>query len=199
MPQPQGDWTAIELPQIARMIVAMSDPSPADPVQRPAEYERIPLGVVFERRRIGHKWQEWRWRPIAVIPGAAPLAEPKLLREGDGWAWFHVATLALELFAGETSDYRLNLSQKQPLVYVLWRSEGGMPDDGPEPFHVTVCPTETQDYLDGGDVMAEGVPMPEAVEALLHAYVRAYHVDIAFKKRRRTPLAPADTDADDDG
>ncbi|MDE2167653.1 MAG: DUF3305 domain-containing protein [Alphaproteobacteria bacterium] len=152
---------------------------------------------MFERRRIDHPWQEWRWKPVAVIPGAAGIAEPKLLREEDGWTWYQLATLDLELFPGETADYRLNLSQKQPMVYVLWRSEISEPENRPEPFHVTVCHTETQDYLDGGDVVAEGVPMPDAVRAILQDYVRAHHVDMVFKKRKRSPLMPA-RNADDD-
>jgi Protein of unknown function (DUF3305) len=166
----------------------MTDQLPVDAGSAPAKNERLRLGVVFERRRIDHAWQEWRWTPVALIPGAAAVAEPRLLREGDDWAWYHLATLELELFPGETYDYRLNLSQKQPLVYVLWRAEAGVPDDAPDVFHVTVCHSETQDYLDGGDVRAEGVAMPEPVRLLLDNYVRAYHVDVPFKKRQSTPL-----------
>lgn len=161
-------------------------PERAGPV--PARNTSIPLGVVFERRRIMHPWQEWRWKPVALIPGAPAIAEPTLLREGDDWAWHHLATLELELFVDETRDYCLNLSQQPPLVYVLWRSDSSMPDGRPEPFRVTVCHTETQDYLDGGDVIADGVVMPDPILTLVDAYVRAYHVDVPFKKRQRTPL-----------
>jgi Protein of unknown function (DUF3305) len=177
----------------------MPDVPRADAATLPARIERVGLGIVFERRRIAHPWQEWRWQPVAVIPGAAAVGEPRLLREGDGWAWYHLATLELELVAGETTDYRLNLSQPQPQVYVLWRPESATPDEMPAPFHVTVCHSETQDYLDGGDVRAEGVAMPEAVTALLDAFVRAYHVDVPFRKRKRTPMAAPRRDGDADG
>ena len=177
----------------------MGQETPIDPRPPPARHECVQLGVVFERRRIGHPWQEWRWQPIAVIPGAPPVFEPRLLREGGGWAWLQLATLPLELFAGETADYRVNLSQKRPLVYVLWRAEAAASEELPEPFHVTVCHSETQDYLDGADVRAEGVAMPPAVEALLEDYVRAYHVDVPFKKRRRSPVAEAPSGTDENG
>ena len=74
-----------------------------------------------------------------------------------------------------------------------------MPDGMPEPFRVTVCHTETQDYLDGGDVAADGVAMPEPVLSLLRRYVQAYHVDVLFKKRQRTPLLRAQQAKDDYG
>jgi hypothetical protein len=168
----------------------MVDRLPGDAGSAPAKTESVRLGVVFERRRIDHPWQQWRWLPVAVIPGAALISEPRLLRRGEDWAWYHVASLDLELFAGETQDYCLNLSQKPPAVYVLWRFASGDPESLPEPFHVTVCHSETQDYLDGGDVMAEGVPMPEPIRRLLEDYVRAYHVERPFKKRKPTPMAP---------
>jgi uncharacterized protein DUF3305 len=161
----------------------------------PERNQSVRLGVVFERRHIDHPWQEWRWRPVALIPGAEAAGEPRLLCQGDGWAWFHLATLALELFPGETGDYRLNLSQPQPSVYVLWHAD----EEPPEPFHLTVCHSETQDYLDGGDVMAEGVPMPEPVQALLHAYVAAYHVDVPFRKRQRSPQLAARNSGEGNG
>jgi hypothetical protein len=177
----------------------MNEPLPEPAGAVPARKTVIPLGVVFERRRIAHPWQEWQWKPIAVIPGAPAVTRANLLREGDSWAWYHLATLDLELFADETQDYLLNLSQQPPRIYVLWRSEAGMPDGMPEPFRVTVCHTETQDYLDGGDVAADGVAMPEPVLSLLRRYVQAYHVDVLFKKRQRTPLLRAQQAKDDYG
>ncbi|MGH6968508.1 MAG: DUF3305 domain-containing protein, partial [Stellaceae bacterium] len=85
----------------------MNEPLPEPAGAVPARKTVIPLGVVFERRRIAHPWQEWRWKPVAVIPGAPVVTQSNLLREGDGWAWYHLATLDLELFADETRDYCL--------------------------------------------------------------------------------------------
>ncbi|SRR5579875_1080245 len=177
----------------------MTDPSPERSGPVPARNTSVPIGVVFERCRIGHPWQEWSWKPVALIPGAPAIARPTLLREGENRAWYHMATLDLELFADETRDYRLNLSQQPPQVYVLWRSETSMPDGWPEPFRVTVCHTEIQDYLDGSDIAAEGVAMPEVVQSLVRAYVQAYHVDVPFKKRQRTPLMRKQPVKDDYG
>ena len=150
--------------------------------------ERMRLGVVLERRRIAHRWQEYAWRAHAVVPGAPDIAAPRLLGEGEGWARYHAATLDIELFPSETEGYRYNLSQAKPVVYALWRSAEDEPDGRPALFHVTVCPYEAQDYLEGGDVTVEGVSMPEAVELWLAAYVARHHVDAPFEKRKRRQI-----------
>ena len=149
--------------------------------------ERMRVGVVLERRRIAHAWQEYGWRALAIVPGAPDIAEPRLLGEREGGTRYHAATLDIELFAGETEGYRYNLSQTAPVVYTLWRAENGEPDGLPTVFHVTVCPYEAQDYLDGDDVTVEGLPMPEAIALWVAGYVARHHVDEPFEKRPRRP------------
>ena len=76
--------------------------------------ESFPLGLVLERRRVDHPWQDHAWRPAAVIPGD-PEGEPwRVLREGDGWIHYFAGTLDLELYPKETDGYRINLSQPAP-------------------------------------------------------------------------------------
>ena len=149
--------------------------------------ERMRVGVMLERHRIAHAWQEHAWRALAIVPGAPDIAEPRLLGEGEGWARYHAATLDIELFASETEGYRYNLSQTEPVVYALWRTENDEPDGRPAVFHVTVCPYEAQDYLDGDDVTVEGLPMPEVIALWVAGYVARHHVDAPFEKRRRRP------------
>ncbi len=149
--------------------------------------ERMRVGVTFERRRIGHPWQEYAWRALAVVPGAPDITAPCLLGAGEGWARYHAATLDIELFSSETEGYRYNLSQIDPVVYALWRNENDEPDGRPVVFHVTVCPYEAQDYLDGGDITVEGLPMAEAIALWVAGYVARYHVDEPFEKRQRQP------------
>ena len=149
--------------------------------------ERMRVGVMLERHRIAHAWQEHAWRALAIVPGAPDIPEPRLLAEGEGWARYHATTLDIELFASETEGYRYNLSQAKPVVYALWRNENDEPDGRPAVFHVTVCPYEAQDYLDGDDVTVEGLPMPEAVALWLAGYVSRHHVDEPFEKRRHRP------------
>ena len=151
----------------------------------PRNSERLRVGVLLERRRIAHPWQEYAWHADEVVPGAPDIAAPCPVQAGEGRERYHIATLDIELFPGETEGYRYNLSQAQPVVYVLWRHEQEDPAQLPEVFHATVCPYEAQDYLDGGDVIVEGVPMPDLVAHWLRAYIARHHVDAPFEKRRR--------------
>ena len=151
--------------------------------------ESLPLGVVVERRKIDNPWQDYTWRPVAVIPGAAPRdpCGPWLeLGQGEDWVHFHAGTLDLALFRKETEGYRLNLSQDPPRLFVCLRSGEDM-DCAHEfaPFLVTACPYEAQDYLDSGEEIVESVIMPEGVIAFVQAYIDRHHVDEPFYKRKR--------------
>lgn len=155
--------------------------------------EKLPLGVVLERRPIDHPWADWSWRTVAVIPGAAPVGDTReLVRDGET-ARFHVATLELGLHRKETEGYRINLSQPQPKVYVGLRP-GETDDGGPVPFVVTVCPYEAEDYEVDGDERVDAVPMPGEVAALVGHFVDAHHVEEPFVKRKRQPHNPRDKD-----
>lgn len=154
--------------------------------------DSLPVGVVLERRKIDNPWRDYSWRPVAVIPGAPPLAgEWTVLREGEGWTHFHAATLDIELYPKETDGYRTNLSDSQPHVFVVLRPDEDR--DSPyevKPFMVTVCPFEAESYLESGDEIVEGVPMPPDVIAWVQKFVDTYHVDVPFKKRKRKPYDP---------
>ena len=147
--------------------------------------ERLRVGIILERRRIDSRWQEHAWRATAVVAGAPDIAAPLLLARGEGFERYHFATLDIEIHRSETEGYRYNLSQAEPVVYAMWRLSAEDPAAWPDLFHVTVCPYEAQDYLDGGDVIVEGVPMPEAVALWLAGYVARHHVDAPFEKRPR--------------
>ncbi len=146
----------------------------------------MPLGVVIERREIDNPWQDHEWRPVAVIPGAAPTTEWTELARGERAVRYLAATLPLELHRKETEAYLVNFSNERPLVYVLLTG-----DDEPDAPHevkpalVTASPYEAQDYLDAGEDIVEGVAMPDGVIAWVQAFIDRHHVDEPFRKRKR--------------
>jgi hypothetical protein len=157
--------------------------------------ERLPLGIVIERREINHRWQKYAWRAAAVLPGAAemdPLGPWKELAQGeeDGAAWvqYHAGTLPMNLFRKETEGYRVNLSQDPPRVFIVLRNGADAASEHDVvPVAATVCPYEAQDYLDSGDDLVEVVAMPPGLAAYVQDYVERHHKDEPFKKRKRGP------------
>lgn len=149
------------------------------------EVERMRLGVVVERRRSDHPWQDHSLRPVAVLADALEIAAGRLIAEGPGWQRYHAGTLALELFPKETEAYRINLTSAEPAVYVILRWRGPGEGHEIEPFHVTASAEEVQDYLDAGSDVIEAVPMPPVVRAWLEDYVARHHQPERFEKRER--------------
>ena len=155
--------------------------------------DSIPVGVVVERREIDNPWEDYTWAPVAIIPGAPPMKttdEWKELQHGDGWVHYHAGTLKLELLRDETDGYRTNLSNPQPYVYIVMTP--GEEDDAAEivPFLVTVSPHEAEGYTEDSEQIVEGVPMPPEMVTWVKEFIAKYHVEVAFKKRKRKPYDP---------
>jgi hypothetical protein len=153
----------------------------------------MPVSVVVERRATGNQWDDHLWRPIGALP-RADLEPGQLLAEGEGWAQYYGGVLDIELFRGETDGYRTNLTQDQPLVYVVLRRNEDAGTLEFEPFMATVCPYEAMSYGEGNDDVVEGVPMPPDVMKWLQEFVTLHHVDRPFIKRKNK--RDKDTDRD---
>jgi len=59
--------------------------------------QSIPLGVVIKRVPGVTRWAKWVWKPVSVLPGAAP-ANWKILRREGETVEYHAATVPLDLF-----------------------------------------------------------------------------------------------------
>ena len=147
-------------------------------VEKTAE---MPVGVVVERRKIDNPWQPWRWRAVAVLPGAVADLVGTEIDRGDDFERSIAARLTLTLHRKETEGYRVGLSAPTPLVFVVMRPA----DEGWRPFLATVSPYEAQQYTVGGEELVESVPMPDAVAAWVGDFIERHHVDEPFVKRKR--------------
>lgn len=151
----------------------------------------IPVGVVVAKVKIDHKWADWSWRPVAVIPGAPPVAAWTEIASGEGWTHYHCATVPLTLYRSDTEAYLVSLSELPPRVYVVLRRDDG--GNAEYPYFVetvTASPYEAQDFLDSAEDIVEAVPMPPGLAALVQAFVDEHHVERQFKKRRRDRVDP---------
>jgi len=150
--------------------------------------ETMMVGVIVEMRPSSSPWIDTVLRPLEVIPGAGPVTGwTELSRHNSelgAIVRYHAATLPIELFAKETQGYLVNLADSVPRVYVVMR-EDDESDLGYRVFLATVCPFEAQDYMDSGEDIVEGVPMPAAVAAWMQAWCDTHHTDEKFFKRKR--------------
>jgi len=149
---------------------------------------RIPLGVVVERRRAKSPWVDFVWRPVAVLPGV-PDAAPWTALDGDAdRANFYAGAAELELYRSDASAYRDNLETGAALLWVVLRPTGLEPPY--EIAAVTAEPGEGESFTEGATNLVESVPMPEAVYAVIAAFVAQHHVDRPFVKRQRDRATP---------
>ena len=141
------------------------------------------VGVIVERRKIDHKWVDHVWEPVAVlsdVPEVAPWT--LLIREGTTER-FYIGAAELVLATTETAQYRDNLMNPPPRLWVVVREEGGE-----VPLNlvaVTADPAEGEAYTEPGASIVAAVPMPADIAGEIAAFVDAHHVERPFIKRKR--------------
>lgn len=122
---------------------------------------------------------------MAVGPAQGERAAWSLLREAGGTGLFYAGRLPFLLHRKETPAYLENLSGARPAAYVVLA-----PDEGDVPWRLallTASPWEAQAWMESGDNVVEGVPLPGGLRRLIERFVELHHVDEPFQKRRRTP------------
>jgi len=149
----------------------------------PPPLVRIPVGVVVERRKAASPWQEFIWRPVAVLGGRADAAPGTQLAADGDTAMFYAGAADIELYRSEADNYRGNLAAAAPSVWVSLRPTGGE-----QPYEVaagTADPAEGEAWTETGTMIVEAIAMPEPVCATVAAFVAGHHVEHGFEKRVR--------------
>jgi hypothetical protein len=131
------------------------------------EKPQFSVAVVMQRRASQSRWTDHVWEPWSVLPEYPPGA-PRLLLDEAGLAqWLHPG-FTLVLHRDETEGYYMNVSAREPRVFVLWRMEG----EHALPLDVTVSADEAGRWLDGGHSV-DGVAMPPEIYAWVGGYVES--------------------------
>ena len=143
---------------------------------------------MVERSKSASQWSDFLWRPLSVLTGA-PATQPwtKLSDDGDRTTFF-AGTATIELHRTETTNYRGNLMNDEPLLWVVLRpSETEMPYSL---LTVTADPAEGEAMTEAGNDLVETVPMPKAIQEVVADFVAEHHVERAFTKRKRDRVDP---------
>lgn len=148
----------------------------------------MPIAVVMQRRASNSRWVDHVWEPWSVLPGyEGESAVRQLVNEAAVAQWLHPG-FVLVLHKDETEGYYMNVSARDPRVFVLWRID----EERALPLEVTVSTDEAARWLDGGHSV-DGVTMPPEIFAWVGGYVEAnYRPEPKKRIKPRSFVHPKD-------
>ena len=153
-----------------------------------APQQRIPVGVVVERRKAVSPWIDFTWRPVSVLAGQPDTAAWTVLSEKDDGALFYAGAVDIELHRTETGNYRDNLASAKPSLWVVLRPTNVEPPY--DVFAVTADPAEGEAFTEAGNDLVEAVAMPDPIRDAVDAFIAEHHVERQFFKRQRDRADP---------
>jgi len=142
----------------------------------------LEVGVLVAKRRLTGPWASHAWLPVGILPAPSAAAPWTRLADDGNQELFYAGPFTVALHVSETSHYRDNLVSGQPSLWVALRPLGG---ETHEIATVSPDPYEGESMAEGIGEIVEAVPMPEAIRFKVAAFVRAFHVERAFVKRKR--------------
>jgi hypothetical protein len=141
------------------------------------------VGVLVERHKASSPWLDFIYRPVSVLTGV-PAAEPwTTVSATKSVTTYYAGVGVIELHRTETASYRDNLATGTPLLWVILRP--ATTATGFELLMVTADPAEGEALTGAGNDLVGTVPMPQAIEAAVAAFIAEHHVERAFVKRQR--------------
>ncbi|TMH53308.1 MAG: DUF3305 domain-containing protein, partial [Betaproteobacteria bacterium] len=144
---------------------------------------RFPIAVIMQRVPLASRWADERWEAFAVEACDDALSVPTVVSDtADGKRW-RCTGQVIELHPSEAEGYYLNVSARDPKVFVLWRMAEPGDDAEPRarPLIVTVSYGEAARFLDAGE-QVDAVPIPAAILAALESFVAAHYKPEPRKK-----------------
>ena len=141
------------------------------------------VGVVVRRRSIDNPWIDHMWSPLMVldeVPAAVPWT---VLSTEAGAILYYAGSASIDLFSSDTANYRDNLADGEPRIWVALRRQDGGSEL--ELTKITADPTEGEAIFESGCDVIGTVPMPPAIASWIAAFVDEFHVERAFHKRKR--------------
>lgn len=150
--------------------------------------QRIPIGVVVERRKAASPWIDFIWRGIGVLPDEPETAPWTVVREQDDATLFYAGSATIDLYRSETARYRENLATDAPSLWIVLS-----PSEGAWPYAVTVVtadPAEGEAFTEAGANLVEAVPMPQVLRDAIEKFISEHHVERRFVKRKQNRADP---------
>jgi hypothetical protein len=141
------------------------------------------VGVVVRRRALDNPWVDHAWSPVMLLEQVPATPTWSVISSEDGTTLYYAGSAVIDLFSADTANYRDNLMDGAPRVWVALRQQGGGAEL--ELTKVTADPTEGEALFESGVDVIGTVPMPQDVAAWVAAFVDEHHVERVFQKRKR--------------
>ena len=141
------------------------------------------VGVVLRRRPIDNPWIDHMWSPAMILDEVPDTAPWTVLSSDTDATIYYAGAASIELFSSETANYRDNLADGAPRIWIALRRQDGGPEL--ELTKVTADPTEGEAIFESGCDVIGTVPMPPEIAAWIAAFVDEFHVEHVFHKRKR--------------
>jgi hypothetical protein len=141
------------------------------------------VGVVVRRRSVDNPWIDEMWSPAAILE-QVPATAPWTVLSSDAEATtYYAGAASIDLFSSDTANYRDNLADGAPQIWVALRRQDGGHEL--ELTKVTADPTEGEALFESGCEVIGTVPMPAEIAAWIADFVDRFHVERVFHKRKR--------------
>ena len=141
------------------------------------------VGVVLRRRSIDNPWIDHMWSPLTILDEVPATPQWTVLSTEADATLYYAGSASIDLFSSDTANYRDNLADGEPRIWVALRRHSGGPEL--ELTKVTADPTEGEAMFESGCDVIGTVPMPPGIASWIAAFVDQFHVERAFHKRRR--------------
>src|SRR6266850_1371534 len=141
------------------------------------------VGVVLRRRSIDNPWIDHMWSPVMILDEVPETAPWTVLSAEADATIYYAGSASIDLFSSDTANYRDNLADGEPLIWVALRRQDGGPEL--ELTKVTADPTEGEAMFESGCDVIGTVAMPPEIASWIAAFVDEFHVERVFHKRKR--------------
>jgi hypothetical protein len=141
------------------------------------------VGVVVRRRSIDNPWIDHMWSAVTVLEDVPATVPWTVLSSEAGATIYDAGAARIDLFSSDTSNYRDNLADGEPRIWVALRRQDGGPEL--ELTKITADPTEGEAMFESGCDVIGTVAMPAEIASWIAAFVDQFHVERVFHKRKR--------------
>jgi hypothetical protein len=141
------------------------------------------VGVVLRRRSIDNPWIDHMWSPLMLLDDVPATAPWTVLSSEADATIYYAGSASIDLFSSDTANYRDNLADGAPRIWVALRRQDGGAEL--ELTKVTADPTEGEAMFESGCDVIGTVPMSPDIASWIAAFVDEFHVEQVFHKRQR--------------